>query len=147
MNISEESRRQLAASGWSHSRSIDTTAFERLCRDEGYPVLAEAVRFVRMFGDLVGEHRAYRVSAMDRFAFDPCKAIRDIPKERVDTYAARFGQLMVPVGEVYNQHLTVMVAMSGSLLGGYDDFLCELGLTIEQGLDAIFEAKERRRVV
>jgi len=115
-----------------------------VCRENGYPILDEAVRFVRAFDGLAGEHRASRVSAMDRFDFDSCQAIKDIPKERVDVYSIRFGKIMVPVGEVHNSHLILMVASGGSLLGAYDDFLCEFGNSIETGLNVLFEAKEKK---
>lgn len=144
MNLGGEARRQLIASGWFDDRGVSTVDFEKACRENSYPILVEALRFVRGLGGLVGEHKALRVPAMDRFNFNSCQAMADIPKERVDVYSVRFGQLMVPVGEAYNSHLILMVSSKGSLLGAYDDFLCELGDSIERGLIALFEAEEKK---
>ena len=144
VNLSGEARRQLASSGWFEDRNVDTADFEKLCRENGYPILDEVLRFVRKFSGIAGEHKAFRVSAMDRFDFNSCQAIRNIPKERVDVYSIRFGQLMVPVGEACNSHLILMVSSGGNLLGAYDDFLCELGDSIEEGLTVLFESNENK---
>ena len=142
MNIDNVSRQGLVLSGWSDDWCFGTNAFEEACRANGYASLSEAVRFVSEFGGVRGEHRAYRSSSTACFDLDPLKALRDISKERVDNYVLRFGEVMVPVGEVLSGHLTLMISSGGSVLGGYDDYLCIIGDSIENGINAIFNFRE-----
>ena len=117
-----------------------------MCLSEGYPLLEKALQFVECYGGLEGGHRAYRSTAIVPFSFDPCRALRHTAKERVDAYIARFGEDMVPVGEAFGGHLVLMVSEKGAILGGYDDYLAELGGTIEDGVNAIFDPHEYREI-
>jgi len=130
------------AAGWFEGRSCNVQKFKEACKINDYDVFPTALAFVERFGWLEGHHRAYRTSDLESFDFNPCKAIDDIYKERVDDYSSRFGEALIPVGEIHNGHLTLMISPSGAVVGGYDDFLCILGEDAESGVNAIFEQSE-----
>ena len=144
--LNDISKRQLAASGWLEGRVADTTPYKAMCKIQGYPLLEKALKFVESYGGLRGEHKAYRSATNMPFNFDSCEALQHTAKERVNDYVERFGESMVPVGEAFGGHLVLMITEKGSLIGGYDDYLAELGTTIEDGLNAIFDPKEYREI-
>jgi hypothetical protein len=141
MNLSELSKKELIAAGWLENKSRDVEPFKNTYKKERYTILPAALRFLEQFGGLEGEHRANHGEKKSRFTFDACQAAEDIPKERVDVYALRFGQALIPVGEIDSGHVTLLISDSGSLLGGFDNYLWLLGNTVEEGLNTIFESR------
>ena len=144
--LNDISKRELAAAGWIEGRVVDVSSYKAMCASEGYSMLEKALQFVESFGGLEGKHKAYRSATDMTFNFDPCKALRNTSKARIDAYAERFGEDMAPVGEAFGGHLVLMVSEKGAILGGYDDYLAELGETIEDGVNAIFDPREYREI-
>jgi hypothetical protein len=147
MKLSSISRAQLEKAGLTDERVSDVSDFIKICKLNGYEINDYAICFVEQFGWLKGSHRAYRTIDLESFDFNPCKAISDIPKERVDIYSLRYGEGLIPIGEIFTEHLTLMVSSSGALLGGYDDYLCIIGESLEKGIEAIFEPVSYKEVV
>jgi hypothetical protein len=143
MGLGDASRRQLAAGGWFEGRSCDVEPFKKAYRDERYVIFPAALQFLEQFGGLAGNHRAMQhTNPLKHFTFDARKAAENIPKEKVDVYSVRFGEALIPVGEIDDGYITLMISEHGALVGGLDNYLWLLGNTVDEGLNAIFETHQ-----
>ena len=130
----------LSKMGWTDSRSVDTHSFLECLLNDGYKLFPASSAFLKNFGGLDGAMPAYRKDGVfERIHFNIEEAINNIYREKVITYEERVGEQLVVIGEAYNGHLTLLLSASERVYGGYDDYLCLLGNTVEQGITALFE--------
>lgn len=146
MTFGLSATKYLSQAGWFPGRTCDTRRFEMALKRDGYDVFPAALEFLRELGGLAGKHPAYRTTTTKEFDFDAARATGDMPKERVDVYAKRFGSSLIPVGEVDNGYITLMISSDGTLLGGLDDYLWVFGKPFGDALNLIFDCREAPQI-
>lgn len=98
----------------------------------------QALAFARSFGGIRLEHRTYDGSAPDFSHFDACMATRRFDKTWVtDDYEKLAKEKLILVGQGYSGHLTFLIGDQGGFYGGYDDYFCRIGKTVEDALTRI----------
>jgi hypothetical protein len=126
--------------GWNPSRKIDYDSILKEISNDGYMIFPSAVKFIESFGNLEGRLPAFkREGPYEKIHFSPVQAMENIYRERVETYETRVSEKLVIVGEAYNGNLVILISQCGKLYGAYDDYLCLLGQTPEQGIESLFE--------
>lgn len=96
----------LRAARWSESRRVATADAERLLAEDGYELFDGVRNVLAEFGGLtVGFQRN---TGRDELAFNVASAVGGIYRERVQTYEPRCRTKLVPIGEVYQRHMTVV---------------------------------------
>lgn len=94
--------KQLAAAEWTQERHFDTTEYEYLLREEGYPVLPVAMRFLSSFGGLYVLRPSWRFpGGMEPFHFQVEKAFLYTPKCNIDMDMEELGLPLCPIGDAY----------------------------------------------
>jgi hypothetical protein len=144
--LSEITKSYLERAGWSNTRTIDTTIYERAIVDAGLPLHPIVVAFLREFGELRVEFPVL-VSAdpkwntnrggKDWFVIDPIKAIEGISPEWVEYYNECAGERLCPIGQARHDHATLLMAEDGSVYGSYDEEFWEEGKTGIEALENI----------
>lgn len=51
-----------------------------------------------------------------------------------DYYEKLTGESLVPVGLGYSGHMTFLVGEGGGMYGGYDDYFCRIGKSVEEAM-------------
>ncbi|MEU7527249.1 SUKH-3 domain-containing protein [Saccharothrix sp. NPDC042600] len=116
MGWSKRAETLLREAGWFPGREVDITRWEDLVTDEGFPLHAEARRFLREFGGLVVEVDDDS-EGVDRapasFDLDPdlCSGQR----EWFERLGRRAGATLFPVGDVEGGHAHLGVDERGGV--------------------------------
>lgn len=94
----------------------------------GYTESDAAVSFVRQFNGISFEYpRHVVVGGSHRCVIDAVRAASAVSPSRVSDYERRAGQILTPVGLAASNHVVLMVADSGKVYGGYDNYLAIYG--------------------
>ena len=142
MKISGPAYKYLTTMGWSESRRVDSTQAISALEDDGYRLFPAAHEFLASLSGLEGDMPSFRSGGTERIHFKPDSAILNIYRERVETYEQRVGESLVVIGEANNGHMVLLLSETGRMFGGNDDFLCELGSSMADGLRSLFEGRE-----
>ena len=143
MNISKEIATELEKSGWTLNRKIDTTEILKVLKEERYDLNSKVIEFIENFGNLELEHPAFRtIGRIEKMHFKPLRASSGIVREKVEEYEERTGEVLVVIGEAYNENLLLMLSHTGKMYGAFDGYLTLLGNSINEGLESIFYSKE-----
>ena len=132
--MNNELKEILLKSGWREKRKIFTLYYQLYARMDGYYWNKTIRDFLKEFGGL--KILFERRSEQGLLHFDAPEAIRGIDSNVVlENYskAANTKKICV-IGEVYANHLTLLMSEKGEVFGGYDEFFCLLGKT---GIEAI----------
>jgi len=131
----EKSLSLLRRAGWHSQRNVKTDLYLlNWCKD-GYTVFPHALEFARSFGGIHLAHRGYGSDAPDESHFDPSVATRRFDRAwAVDKYEGLAKEILIPVGQGYSGHLTFLIGTQGGFYGGYDDYFCRIGETVEEAL-------------
>jgi len=134
----------LQQQGWHAGRAVDVTRYVAAWNSEGYTASVAAKRFARCFGGLRLTHAAYRTAGQhDESVFDPVAAMNRLDSRWVkDCYEGLAGSSLCPIGSGYSQHMTYFIAERGVFYGGYDDYFCRIGRTVEEALHNILVVRE-----
>lgn len=136
MNNSAIVYKILEKSGWHVGRKIDKTLIIQYIVNEGYPVLEKVIDFLEMVWDLTihFENKRNGLKKDDiSFLFEKATHL-EVPERVNKDYSLRIGKKLCLIGSVYRDHMVLMMADDNTVYGGYDDFLCKIG---DSGMDAI----------
>ncbi|MGJ7555630.1 SUKH-3 domain-containing protein [Variovorax sp. RB3P1] len=124
--------------GWNSARKIETNQFASDWKKDGYKIFREALDFAGSFGGIKLVHPAYSGELSDESHFDPSAATRRLDRAWVvEDYERLAGEVLIPIGQGYSGHLTFLIGDCGGFFGGYDDYFCRMGKTVEEALDKI----------
>jgi hypothetical protein len=142
-DFDRESFDRLKQAGWSAKRTVDTTLYLLDWQKDGYSVFSKALKFTQSFGGIRLVHRAYGVNTLDQSHFDSSAATRRFNRKwAVDVYEGLAQEALIPVGQGYSEHLTYLLGNKGGLYGGYDDYFCRIGRTVEEAVSNIIFAHQ-----
>jgi hypothetical protein len=123
----------LEAAGWYEGRATDTSAQQSALAARGYAPWPAVSDFLGEFSALT--LHITRHQRDDTIWFDASKASAWAGRASVDAYAARAGTRLIPVGYAYHEHLLLMLGENGHLIGGYDDYLADVGSSPAEAID------------
>lgn len=129
-----EARARIA--GWHEHRQLDRTKIIDQVRTEGYKVLDNVIDFMVVFDKIVilFENKKNGLKEDDiRFDFEHATHL-EVPERINNNYAIRIQKSLIPIGSAYRDHLVLLMADDNSVYGGYDTYLCKIG---DSGTDAI----------
>jgi hypothetical protein len=124
----------LTHAGWSVERTVSLLKFRAYLTGEGYAWFPAVAAFLAEFGDLRIRFKRHGLSEL--LSLDACEASASFDVLWVlEEYAQRIGRArFCVIGEVYTGHLLLFMDDMGRVYGGFDDFLCLIG---SSGVDAI----------
>jgi len=137
----------LERSGWSSMRKVRTNQYVSDWKRDGYKVFQQALDFSASFGEIRLAHPAYAGSAFDESYFDPSAATRRLDRAWViEDYEGLAMEQLIPVGQGYSGHLNYLIGDRGGFYGGYDDYFCRIGKTVEEAIEKILLGKNFERL-
>lgn len=117
ITFSETTLAWLHKAGWSEDRVFDTSEYEQLLKEAGYPVFPKVVEFLRSFGGLrILFHHARVPNYMDDCNFIIPEAIRE-PDWMVDDVKT-VGKPLCLIGECNRDHFWLLMDESGKVYAG-----------------------------
>jgi hypothetical protein len=129
----------LGESGWSPSRRIDVADAVTGWVQRGYTASAAAREFVAEFDGITFTYPRHPLDGgTHTCVLDAVAATRSVAPARVREYQERTGEPLCPVGRAASGHVVLLVAASGRVYGGYDDFLARYGDNGRQALRNIY---------
>jgi hypothetical protein len=135
--MKHEAEQLLRRAGWSPERRVETGDMTRALASEGYAVSPLLEGFLAEYGNLLVLFPRRFAGRPDTVNLNASRAASGIYKEAVDEYGHRIGKAVVPVGTVYSDHMTMLLADDGSVYGGFDDTLVFFGKSPAEGLETI----------
>jgi hypothetical protein len=123
----------LARAGWVPTRSVDIEVDLQTLAKDGYSTFPAAVEFLRQYSGLQLPI-VDRLGRPDEIWFSAHRACMGIASSWIRTYSDRSGTTVLPVGEAYHGHLTLLIGENGHWFGGYDN---EFGLIGEDLLSCL----------
>ncbi|MDR5837787.1 SUKH-3 domain-containing protein [Caballeronia sp. LZ034LL] len=130
----------LRENGWHPNRKIDPDAyFATILKQSGYLYHDAARGFLKQFGHLKITHKAYSSEESDESVFNPLEPADWVDYKWVgELYEPlAIGRLCV-VGYGFSEHMAFFLSESGALYGGYDNYFCLIGDSVESGLENLF---------
>jgi SUKH-3 immunity protein len=95
-------------------------------------------KFLEQFEGLKIRYEGPRVTGrVDEIRIDPTIAAKEIDTKWVKDYETRVGCALVPIGQAFSRHATLLMAPDGRVWGGYDDELFPLGVSGEDAIENI----------
>ncbi|WP_353172178.1 SUKH-3 domain-containing protein [Acinetobacter rudis] len=142
LGLDPEVEKKLEKNGWYKARNGDLTQTINQWNDDGYKIFNSAQFFLKSFNNLRVQHEAYASNNQDYSYFDGIKASRGIdPAWVLEDYFCKVKVDLLPIGLGYSEHLTYFIDPSGNFYGGYDDYFCKIGDSINSFFDNIFFKK------
>jgi len=136
MNNAEDVYEILKNGGWYKDRKMDHDKIIKFINTEGYDVLDNVIAFLQEFLNLTVYFNNKRNGLKnDDFDFVLEKAAGlEVPERLRENYSPRIGKKLCIIGSAYRDHMVLMMAEDNSVYGAFDDFLCKIG---DSGMDAI----------
>ncbi|EOY2822107.1 SUKH-3 domain-containing protein [Listeria monocytogenes] len=131
----------LRQNGWYPDRSININNYRRILEERNYYLNQGAERFLSNIGGLIITHEAYSdINDKDVSVFDPSKPTAWLDSMWVkECYEDIIKEKLCPVGVGFSEHMVFFVSESGGFYGGYDDYFCLIGDSLESGLLNLFK--------
>ena len=131
-------------SGWAKNRKVDRDKIIQFFEIEGYPIFENVIEFLENFGELIIHFENKKNGIKDDdINFDFYRASHFIAPERINKYYnPRVHKKLVLIGSAYRDHFVLLMANDNSIYGGYDSFLCKIGDTPIDAVEAIILNKE-----
>lgn len=143
MTLSAATARRLAGAGWSEDRSVEVDSVIQEWAADRYPVNQMAVDFLRSFGFLELRYaHARNPRSSDGCHFDAIRATNNVFPVTVRWWSERIHAPLVPIGEAFTTHVTLVMATDGAVYGGYDDYLWKIGADGEDAIEALCSGRE-----
>ena len=155
--LSEAAQKGLLEAGWTPNRSIDISEYEEWLVQNGY-VINDLIRTVLAefgglhlvipcFGDDAVVMRHFGEGALkDSADFDVIEAekVTFIQNIRIlEKYTS--GDMLIPIGQSYEKHITNMISHSGKIYGAYVEFhLC--GEDIYDYINGLYQKRPGIRI-
>lgn len=132
-------RNALQAAGWTPGREADPGDDLSALSEAGYSPWPELIAFLREFTGL--RLSFIRGGVEDSAWFSASRACASLPSAWVRDWEARAGSRLVPVGNAYRDHLTLLAAADGRFFGTYDEFMTFLGNSPYTMIDSLIHQK------
>jgi len=133
------------SSGWFDGRHVAVEPALSAWRANGHVPTPAASEFVAEFDGLSFKYpRRPLVGGEDNCLLDAVAAVEGVFSSVVREYEVRVGEILCPVGKAASAHIVLMVAKSGRVYGGYDQFLALYGI---DGRDAIVNIFDRTKPI
>jgi hypothetical protein len=138
----------LIKAGWQEGRKIDTTKYEQILRKEGFEVPNCVIALLQEFGGLRVVHPHAKVpKETNDFIFDVDKAVVEYGYSWAKrNYNHRVGKKLCSVGEACNAHMILVMSSDGEVFGGFDDFLCYIGSSGDDAIEALCSGRDVREI-
>lgn len=144
--LSKRTQEVLRTAGWSPSRRVDVSVWERTLQGKGYVSHSAARDFWERFGGL---DVTYPYPPDPRlkchFHTDPVRAAGELYKADVEACEHRVGEPLIFVGE-YDHTFILMMTPSGKVYGEADGVLLLFGENSEELLESICQRKVVRSI-
>ncbi|MHC0019162.1 SUKH-3 domain-containing protein [Acinetobacter pittii] len=128
--------------GWYKGRKTDIEHTVEAWKADKYKIFNSAIVFVQSFNGLNIAHEAYRGKEKDFSYFNSIKATEGIdPAWIIEEYSLKAGNDLLPIGFGYSEHLTYFIDPSFKFYGGYDDYFCKIGDSVNSFFNNIFYEK------
>lgn len=132
--------RILAKSGWFPARNVEASHYLSLLESKGYVLNKNASNVLRNMGGLILTHESYsNPEETDVTEINPAKPSDWLdPKWVHEVYEKIAQDTLCPVGLGFSEHMVFFISSLGKFYGGYDDYFCLIGDTIENALNNLF---------
>lgn len=141
-SLSGSVERALISSGWIPGRTVDITPYIACWDRRGILMNAAAMQFCREFGGLKIHHSPHVEIAGAKYSdftfFDVVYAVDGISDRSLDEFSRLAQERLCPVGS-NRSHMTVMIAPSGKVFAGVDNYLFLVGSNPIEALTSICE--------
>ncbi len=146
--FSTDTESLLRKAGWQEGRKIDTTGYEQVLREEGFEIPACVIALLQEFGGLRIVHPHAKVPGKtDDFIFEAVKAtVEHRGGWAKGNYSHRVGKKLCSVGEACNAHMILVMSSDGEVFGGFDDFLCYIGSSGDDAIEALCSGRDVREI-
>jgi hypothetical protein len=127
----------LTKAGWYAGRKVSLIKYRAYLDGEGYAWFPAVATFLEEFGELrIKFERRKQFETLDLTA---CEASDNFDSQWVKKdYAQRIGRTQFCViGQAYGAHLLLFMDDTGQVYGGFDDFLCVIGSSGQNAIEAI----------
>lgn len=147
MTLSRSTVERLRRAGWTPARSANVDAIVDDLVTSGYEVSAVVIAFLRSFASLALSYPNFRDPTQpDGCHFDVIRASKNVHRATIDAWAERLGTQLLPIGEAFDEHMTLVMTEDGRVFGGYDDFLAFIGQDGEDAIEALCSGREIQEV-
>jgi len=137
-NYSNEVLSCLKRAGWEFRREINTEPFIQRMKEDNFPVIPEAIKFLSKYGNLTINFVNKRSGINDDITFDPSKAMDIVVSEKLEDFVPRIKRKQLcAIGTAYREHFVLMMDEKANVYGAYDDFLVRIADTGEKAIEAI----------
>lgn len=129
-------------------KRIELELLQNKIRAEGYPIFEIVISFLL-------EYRGKKFSFRNRrnnlknddiiIDFDYATNLENAERINED-YVPRIGKELCVIGAAYRDHFVLMMAADGSVYGGYSDYLCKIGNSGIDAIEAIMDDREFEEV-
>lgn len=134
--------------GWYTGRKIDIEHIIEAWKADKYKIFNSAIVFIQSFNGLNIAHEAYRGKEKDFSYFNSIKATEGIdPAWIFEEYSLKAGSDLLPIGFGYSEHLTYFIDPSFKFYGGYNDYFCKIGDSVNSFFNNIFYEKKLYSIV
>ena len=146
--FSTDTESLLRKAGWQEGRIIDTTEYEQVLREEGFEIQTCVIALLQEFGGLrIVPPHAKVPEKTDDFIFEAVKATYQSLAHWVKgNYSDRVGKKLCSVGEASNAHMILAMSSDGEVFGGFDDFLCYIGSSGDDAIEALCSGRKVREI-
>ncbi len=122
MSFDRETFQTLRQGGWHPGRRVDSKSVVEFLTYKGFHLNEKILSFIEEFGELEFETiNPYQNYAINIHHTNPQKAIGNLKLTDFKIFEEKIGERLVPVGELYNRYLFLLMSHSGN-------FYTDLGL-------------------
>lgn len=120
----------LLESGWFKGRNVNISNDKKCLEEDKYELSLLVEHFLHEYSGLTIKFET-SPNGKDYLHFNVCKSVKDIDSRWVnEDYINRIPtSQLCPIGQAYNNHLTLFMDELGNMYGGYDDNLYFIGNT------------------
>ncbi len=146
--FSTDTESLLRKAGWQDRRNIDTTRYEQVLREEGFEIPTCVIVLLQELGGLRIVHPHAKVPGeTDDFIFEADKAtVEHRGVWAKGNYSHRVGKKLCSVGDACDAHMILVMSSDGEVFGGFDDFLCDIGSSGDDAIEALCSGREVREI-
>ncbi|WP_227106711.1 SUKH-3 domain-containing protein [Chromobacterium rhizoryzae] len=124
--------------GWHPSRFTNNSKTLSIWKNEGYDIFQEGLNFINSFNGIILKHSSRSGEFEDESCFDGALAAEGFDRLwAIEVYEPIIGKKLLPIGQGYSRHLTYLISEDGAIYGGYDDFLCQIGINAIKAIENI----------
>jgi len=133
-SLTETTFSVLRRAGWTPERRADTAHWERLIASSGQVCPPRLLEFLARFGGLTLQIRD-PLGRLDHVVLDPTVGFERIPSDELPEWKDDAGrQVLIPIGEAFSAHTTLVATEGDEVLGIYDHVMV-IGRSFEEALN------------